>query len=60
MTLDQVIEKARSHTITPEEKRAQRISLINGVLSQKTTLSRDNVVDLLNKIEGHSGEPTKK
>lgn len=57
MTLDQIAALARTHKITPEEKREQRISLISGVLSRKTTLSRSNVVEILNEIEGHSANP---
>jgi hypothetical protein len=59
LTLEQIIEKARSHTITPAEKRAQRVSLITGVLSSDTTLTRDKVESLLNQIEGHTSEPEK-
>jgi hypothetical protein len=60
MTLEQIAAMARAHKVTPEEKREQRISLINGVLSQKSTLSRSNVVEILNEIEGHSITPKDK
>ena len=60
MTLEQIAEKARTHKITPEEKRAQRISLINGVLSHKTTLSRTDVVEILDEIEGRAVSPKSK
>ncbi len=61
LTLDQIREKALGHTVTPDEKRAQRLSLITGVLSHRTTLSREKVETLLNQIEGHpSGVGAKK
>jgi len=56
LTLEEIAHRARTHTITAAEKRAQRISLIAGVLDSKSTLTKEGVADLLNQIEGHEGE----
>lgn len=62
LTLDQIAQIARSHSVTPEERRAQRISMISGMLSKgsRRTLTRDKVADLLNEIEGHGDIATEK
>lgn len=60
MTLEEIVEKARKHVTTPAERRAQRVSLITGVLSQNTTLTKDKVSSLLDEIEGHVSEPEKR
>ena len=60
MTLDEIRAKALAHTITPEEKRAQRVSLITGVLSHKSTLTREKVATILNQIEGHPVDAPKR
>ncbi len=59
LTLEQIAEKARTHTVTPAERRAQRVSLIAGVLSENTTLTHEKVASLLDQIEGRGsdGEP---
>lgn len=53
-TLDQITALAKSHKVTPEERRAQRVSLIMGVRSKSSTLTREKISDLLNENEGHS------
>jgi hypothetical protein len=55
MTLEQIADMARRHTITPAEKRAQRISMIMGLRSKNSTLTREEVVNILGEIEGHDG-----
>lgn len=57
LTLDQIAELARSHRVTPDERRAQRVSLIMGLRSEKSTLTREKVSDLLNQMEGHESSP---
>ncbi len=52
MTLDQIAEKARSHKVTPEERRAQRVSLIMGLRSKNSTLTREEVASFLDQNEG--------
>lgn len=52
-TLDQIAALAKSHKVTPDERRAQRVSLIMGVRSQSSTLTRDKISDLLSENEGH-------
>jgi len=56
--LDELAEKIRGHKMTPTERRAQRISLIMGLRSKSSTLSRQMVEELLDEREG-SGEAPK-
>lgn len=60
LTLDQIVEKARKHRVTPEERRAQRISLIMGLRSKNSTLTREEVASFLDSNEGHQTLPAKK
>jgi hypothetical protein len=53
LTLDQIAEKARNHRTTPAERRAQRVSLIMGLRSKDSTLTRDEVQSFLDQNEGH-------
>lgn len=52
MTLDQIAAKARAHKVTPEERRAQRVSLIMGLRSKNSTLTREEVASFLDQNEG--------
>jgi hypothetical protein len=56
LTLEQIAKLAREHKVTPDERRAQRVSLIMGLRSEKSTLTREKVSDYLNQIEGHGPE----
>lgn len=60
MTLDQIAEKARAHKMTPTERRAQRISLIMGLRSKDSTLTRDQVASFLDENEGHESTDVKR
>jgi hypothetical protein len=53
LTLEQIAEKARSHRVTPSERKAQRVSLIMGLRSKNSTLTRDEVSSFLDQNEGH-------
>lgn len=53
LTLEQIADKAKSHTVTPSERRAQRVSLIMGLRSKNSTLTRPEVEEFLNRNEGH-------
>jgi hypothetical protein len=53
LTLEQIVEKARKHVVTPAERRAQRISLIMGLRSKNSTLTRDEAASFLDQNEGH-------
>jgi hypothetical protein len=53
LTLEQIAEKARKHIVTPAERRAQRISLIMGLRSKNSTLTREEVTNFLDQNEGH-------
>jgi hypothetical protein len=50
LTLDQIAEKARNHRTTPAERRARRVSLIMGLRSKKSTLTRDEVQSFLDQM----------
>jgi hypothetical protein len=52
-TLDEIKDIAQTHKVTPSERRAQRVSLIMGLRSEKSTLTRDEVSGLLDSLEGH-------
>ena len=52
LTLEQIAEKARNHRVTPSERRAQRVSLIMGLRSKNSTLTRDEVSSFLDQNEG--------
>jgi len=60
MTLDQIAEKARAHKVTPEERRAQRVSLIMGLRSKNSTLTREEVASFLDQNEGRETVPVPK
>ncbi|KQV62299.1 hypothetical protein ASC70_18495 [Caulobacter sp. Root343] len=50
--LEELIAKARDHKMSPTERRAQRVSLIMGLRSGKSTLSREKVEELMDEREG--------
>lgn len=58
LTLEQIAEKARKHTVTPAERRAQRISLMMGLQSKTSTVTREEVASFLDENEGR--EPPEK
>lgn len=47
-TLDDLVELVRNHRMTKEERRAQKISLIMGLRSSKSTLTYTKCKELLN------------
>lgn len=51
-TLTEIAEKARTHVVTPEERRAQRVSMIMGVRSKKSTFTREKIEHMLDEFEG--------
>lgn len=42
-TLDELLELARAHVMTPEERREQRISFVWGMLPWDSKLTKDDV-----------------
>jgi hypothetical protein len=52
LTLAQIAEKAKTHKMTPAERRAQRVSLIMGLRSKNSTVTREQVSSTLDAIEG--------
>jgi hypothetical protein len=56
LTLEQIAEKARNHRVTPAERRAQRVSLIMGLRSKNSTVTREEVSSFLDQNEGHETE----
>lgn len=53
LTLEQIADKARKHVVTPTERRAQRVSLMMGLRSKNSTLTREEVASFLDQNEGH-------
>jgi poly-beta-hydroxyalkanoate depolymerase len=51
--LDELIERARSHQMSAAERRAQRVSLLMGLSSHRSTLTRETVEEILDRVEGH-------
>ena len=51
-TLEEIVKFSRAHKVTPVERRAQRISLMMGLRSAKSTMTREEVSVLLDNIEG--------
>jgi hypothetical protein len=60
MTLDEISEFAKKHKVTPAERRAQRVSLMMGLRSKNSSLTREEASSLLDKIEGHEPQTEKK
>lgn len=50
-----LLERALSHVMTPEERRAQKISFIYGMLDNDSTLTKEDVAQWLDKHEGRIG-----
>ena len=53
LTYAQIARIAREHTVSPAERRAQRVSLIAGLRSHNSTLTRERVTELVDQLEGH-------
>ena len=53
LTLDDLVTRARQHRVTPEEMRAQRVSMVMGLKSHNSSLTRERAEELLGEIEGH-------
>lgn len=49
---DEIAAQAPNYKMSPEEKRAQRISLIMGLRSHRSTLTRETVESLMEEMEG--------
>ena len=50
--LDALVERARTHTMSPAERRDQRVSLVMGLRSESSTLTKEKVETLLESLEG--------
>lgn len=57
LSLEEVTRIAVAHTVTPAERRAQRVSLIAGLRSHNSTLTREQVSKMVDQIEGHDSSP---
>ncbi len=53
LSLDELVAKARDRKVTPEETRAQRVSMVMGLRSHNSSLTREEAEHLLGEIEGH-------
>ena len=51
-TLEEIVKFSKAHKVTPVERRAQRISLMMGLRSEKSTMTREEISILLDNIEG--------
>lgn len=60
LTLAQIAEKARNHKMTPQERRAQRISLLMGLRSKNSTVTKEEVASFLDQNEGHETTESRK
>jgi hypothetical protein len=54
--LEKLIEKARGHKMTPEERRAQRVSMIMGLRGHSSTLTHEIVEEVLDEVEGREAD----
>lgn len=52
LTLDELVERARRHKMTPAERHAQRVSLVMGLRADKSTLTREVVEEILGDPDG--------
>ena len=51
-TLEEIVKFSKAHQVTLVERRAQRISLMMGLRSTKSTMTREEISILLDTIEG--------
>ena len=51
-TLEEIVKFSKAHKVTPVGRRAQRISLMMGLRSEKSTTTREEISILLDNIEG--------
>jgi hypothetical protein len=58
LTIEEIYELARTHKMTPEERREQRVSLIMGLRSKNSTLTREKVEELMDE-RGENCEPAR-
>jgi hypothetical protein len=56
MQLRDLVEQARTHRMTPRERREQRLSLIMGLRGAHSTLTREKAKEVLDDTEGHADE----
>lgn len=50
---NELFNLARSHRMTPAERRAQRVSMIMGLRGSTSTLTYEKVGEVLDEVEGH-------
>ena len=53
LSLEQIAKIAREHPVSVAERRAQRVSLIAGLRSHNSTLTREQVTQWVDQLEGH-------
>lgn len=54
LQLEALLERARAHKMTPDERRTQRISLVMGLRGNQSTLTKEKVGTLIEEFEGHA------
>lgn len=50
--LSELADRARNYKMSPNEKRAQRVSMVMGLRGHKSTLTKEKVATLLDEFEG--------
>lgn len=53
ISTSELFNMARSHRMTPAERREQRVSMIMGLRGSTSTLTREKVEEVLDEVEGH-------
>lgn len=51
--LGELVERARKHKMSPNERHIQRVSLVMGMRGRTSTLTREKVETILDEVEGH-------
>jgi hypothetical protein len=51
LSLNELVERAREYKMSPAERHAQRVSLVLGLRSERSTLTRQKVEELMGEAE---------
>lgn len=56
LSTDELFALARTHKMTPQERRAQRVSMIMGLRGGDSTLTHEKVEEVLDEVEGREDD----
>jgi len=59
VTLQQAIERARHHQMTPEERHRQRVSLAMGLRSKDSSMTREDAEAAVDYMNGSGRAPAR-